>query len=104
MKKLLLPLLLVILTFTVVSCGSTYDKRTHTKDAKIENPDTVPYVYTKQCQLSGDQYTYGQIKAIRHFDYNGHSYIQFHISGTHGGHGGIVHDPDCKCNQKDTLK
>lgn len=103
MKKLLLPLLLVILTFTVVSCNA-YDKRTHTKDAKIENPDTVPYVYTKQWQLSGDQYTYGQISTIKHFDYNGHSYIQFHISGTHGGRGGVVHDPDCKCNQKDTLK
>lgn len=35
MKRLLLPLLLVILTFTVVSCNA-YDKRTHTKDAKIE--------------------------------------------------------------------
>lgn len=103
MKKLLLSLLLVILTFMIVSCDS-YDKRTYTKDAKIENPDMVPYVYTKQCQLSGDQYTYGQIKSIQHFDYNGHSYIQFHISGTHGGRGGIVHDPDCKCNQKDTLK
>lgn len=97
MKKLLLLLLLVMLTFTVVSC---YNKRTHMKDSKLESLDTVP-VYTKQWQLSDDQYTYAQ---IRHFDYNGHSYIQFHISGTHGGHDGVVHDPDCKCNQKDTLK
>lgn len=98
MKKLLLTLLLVILTFTVVSC---YNKKTHTKDSKLESPDTVPYVYTKNWQLSGDQYTNAQ---ILHFDYNGHSYIHFHISGTHGGHSGVVHDPDCKCNQKDTLK
>lgn len=100
MKRLLLPLLLVILTFTVVSC---YNKRTHAKDAELESSDTVPYVYTKQWLLSGDQYTYGQISTIKHFDYNGHSYIQFHISGKHGG-SSVVHDPDCKCNQKDTLK
>ena len=103
MKKLLLTLLLVILTFMVVSCYS-YDKRTHAKDAEPENPDTVPYVYTKQWKLSVDQYTNGQISDIKHFDYNGHSYIQFIISGTYGGHGGVIHDPDCKCNQKDTLK
>lgn len=101
MKRLLLPLLLVILTFTVVSC---YNKRTHAKAAELESPDTVPYVCTKQWRPSVDQYTYGQIGNIKHFDYNGHSYIQFHISGKHEGGSGVVHDPDCKCNQKDTLK
>lgn len=63
---------------------------THTRE--------MPYVYTKQIMLEPvEDVTYGQILSIRHFIYNGHEYIQFHVCGSHGGGYGIVHDPDCNC-------
>lgn len=93
MKKILF----ILLSLFLMGC---YDGNTHKNDAKPEYPDSIPYKYTKQCRLTGNQYTYGQIGSIKHFDYNGHSYIQFHVCGTHGGSAGVVHDPDCPCHSK----
>lgn len=91
MKKLLV-FIIVVLTF--VSC---YNRQKHVKDTNKTVVTEVPYAYTKQIILHSSCFTYEQISRIRHFNYNGHDYIQFHISSSHGGNGGVVHDPDCKC-------
>ena len=91
MKKLLL---LIIVSLVCISC---YNSKTHENDALETYTVDVPYVYTKQIILKGESYTYGHITSIRHFTYNNHDYIQFHVAGEYGCGDGIVHDPDCKC-------
>lgn len=95
MKKLLL---FIIVSLVCVSC---YDSKTHENDALETYTVDVPYVYTKQIILKDKSYTYGQITSIRHFTYNNHDYIQFHVAGEYGGGNGIVHDPDCKCTKSE---
>ena len=95
MKKLLL---LIIVSLAGVSC---YDNKTHENDALETYTVDVPYVYTKQIILKGESFTFGQITSIRHFTYNGHEYIQYHVYGSYGGGNGIVHDPDCKCTKSE---
>lgn len=95
MKKLLL---LIVVSLVCVSC---YDSKTHENDALETYATSVPYVYTKQIILSGECYTYDQITSIRHFTYNNHDYIQFHVDGLYGGDNGIVHDPNCKCTKSE---
>ena len=34
---------------------------------------------------------------IKHFEYKGRGYILFKTKGANGAVGGVVHDPDCKC-------
>ena len=60
-----------------------------------------PIKYNKVIETSGGFVgeSAGNICGVKHFDYNGHSYIQFEVSATHGGRCGMVHDPDCKCNK-----
>lgn len=49
-----------------------------------------------------------QIKSIEHLDnvvhveYNGHKYIMMKYNGSTNMHNitGVVHDPDCKCNNR----
>ena len=36
---------------------------------------------------------------IKHFSYKGHDYIFFRTSYADNGVGGVVHDPECECNQ-----
>ena len=95
MKKLLL---LIIVSLFCVSC---YNSKTHENDALETYTVDVPYVYTKQIILKGESYTYGHITSIRHFTYNNHDYIQFHVAGEYGGGNGIVHAPDCKCSKSE---
>lgn len=88
-----------ILLFIIVSlvCVSCYDSKTHENDALETYTVDVPYVYTKQIVLNSECFTYEQISSIKHFTYNNHDYIQFHVAGGYSGGDGIVHDPDCKC-------
>ena len=95
MKKLLAFVLVMVL------CAACYNSETHKNDSETSTQSEVPYVYTKQILLENQCYTYGQISSIRHFTYNGHDYIQFHICGTHSGGDGVVHDPDCRCLKND---
>ena len=95
MKKLLL---LIIVSFICVSC---YNSKTHENDALETYAVDVPYTYTKQIMIKGNSYTFGQITSIRHFIYNGHEYIQYHVYGGYGGGYGFVHDPDCKCTKSE---
>lgn len=37
---------------------------------------------------------------ISHFDYNDHQYISFERTTGYQGYLGVVHDPDCVCNNK----
>lgn len=94
MKKLFT---FIVLSLAFVSC---YNSSTHANDAGETMSESVPYVYTKQILLEDQCFTYGQISSIRHFTYNGHDYIQFHICGTHSGGDGIVHDPECRCSKE----
>ena len=36
---------------------------------------------------------------VQYIELNGHHYIKFVFSAGQNAHGGVVHDPDCPCNQ-----
>ena len=93
MKKLLLFVIVTLI------CASCYNSKTHENDSPKTITSNVPYVYTKITFLESESYTYGQISFIKHFTYNGHDYIHFHVCETHGGSDMVVHDPDCKCTK-----
>lgn len=67
-------LLFVLLTFCCTSC---------TDKVSIEEAQSPPF------------------SRIIHFEYNGHKYIIFDRLEGMTGTSGVVHDPDCKCNQYD---
>ena len=35
---------------------------------------------------------------VDHFQYNGHKYISFKFGALDCSYGGVVHDPECNCN------
>lgn len=95
MKKLFLS---IIVSLVCVSC---YDSQTNENDALETFTVDEPYIYTKRIILNKESYTFGEITQIRHFIYNGHEYIQYHVFGPAGGNDGFVHDPDCKCTKSE---
>lgn len=93
MKKLLLS---IIVSLVCVSC---YNSKTNENNALETFRVDEPYVYTKRIILNNEFHTFGEITEIRHFIYNGHEYIQYHVFGSGGA--GVVHDPDCKCTKSE---
>ena len=88
-------LLTVFLATLVCGCAGTVSK----PGTEVSKDEEV-VEYTKE-YVSSDGFTsnYGHICDVRHFNYNGHSYIQFEIAAYDGANGGIVHDPDCRCGK-----
>lgn len=103
MKKIFFALALA--ACMLLSCGEISNEKIAAQQP-IENdpPKSVEYIKVDR-RLSKP--VSGSVTRAYHLRYDGHMYIQFHCSGTHGGHETIVHDPDCPCHrspdEKDTV-
>lgn len=101
MKKIIFAL--VFAAFMLLSCCGEISNSEVAARQPIENnpPKTVEYIQV-------DKNIYRPVReAITHayhLRYDGHMYIQFHCSGTYGGHETIVHDPDCPCHNSQQSK
>ncbi len=71
---------LLLLTLIVATC--------------CENPNQASQ--TIPTHIAGDE--------IRIYDveHNGHQYVVFHVKGGYGEALQVLHDPDCKCQKKNT--
>lgn len=82
MKKFII-MTFILATATFTSC---IDDRNKVVDTRNDQP----------AQIAD-----GYIHKIVRFGYNGHDYIMFtHLQGT-ASTGGVVHDPDCHCYEKE---
>lgn len=79
----------LLLAFSIISCNTT----THNKE------------YAKQVEYSDNTILYrggGHEVLIHEFGYNGHDYIWFSSAAQDcSATGGIVHNPDCYCFNKE---
>lgn len=92
MKKILL---IIGIALMLASCASDLSKGTRTGGEPI-----IKYTYDQSARggfVTGE--SHGKIDRIQKFEFEGHQYIQFWAVGTHGGTGGVVHDPDCPCDK-----
>lgn len=65
------------------------------------SPTVIEYTYdTGQPHGFIPESSRGKIGRIQEFKYKGHQYIQFDAIELYGGKCGIVHDPDCPCQNK----
>ncbi len=92
-RNLVLFIITVFVAVAIVSCAGTVSK---------EGPATAmsePVVkYTEELvSKDGIVSDYDHIRAVRHFKYRNHSYIQFDMGGGYYSKAGIIHDPDCRC-------
>lgn len=94
MKKKIFMVFMIVLIAIISSCAGNISK----DDAEIKTTDKI-VEYHECVSRSGVMTEIGHIYAVRHFMYQGHSYIQFDVMASYGGHTGIVHDPDCWCNK-----
>jgi hypothetical protein len=77
MKKFLLVAL-------VLCCISCENDQTEVRYLGKESPkDIIPF------------------DRITHFEYKGHKYVKFEEIRGYGSVGGVVHDPDCGCFEKE---
>ena len=91
-----------VLTSTLLMTGCS---GTVSKEGDSVSKNEIVVEYTEEHVSSGGLVShYGHISDVRHFEYNGHSYIQFDISSTHSGRSGIVHDPDCSCHNSQDIQ
>lgn len=97
MKKILFTAIAIIFVAALSSCAKNVSDTEHaviTKNEKIIE-------YTEIHESDGGFVT-GEscISSVRHFKYKNHKYIQFTSNeGSNGATGGVVHDPDCRCNK-----
>lgn len=94
MKKifsLTISIIALICLITMTNCAGTVSKG----GTEVSKNETVVEYTDEYVSSGGFVDDFGHIGNVRHFTYKGHSYIQFDISGTHGGRSGIVHDPEC---------
>lgn len=80
MKKLLIILSVLAITLTSGQCG---------EPARVTQGNPIK-----------------DFSQIEYFEYSGHSYIRFQegIKGVDGSTFSIIHNPDCSCFKKDTIK
>jgi hypothetical protein len=87
MKKILL----LIAVICLVGCAGTVSKGGN----EVSKNETVVEYADEYVSSGGFINESGHVCDVRHFTYKGHSYIQFDINASYGGHSGIVHDPEC---------
>lgn len=88
MKYKILFVAMVSALLVVVCCSGTQER------GGVVVTETDGLTYTKKVIVRDTE-----INKVLHFNYNGHSYIQFNTGEGRNGRSGIVHDPDCKCNR-----
>ena len=54
---------------------------------------------TKVISSDGKEVTRLESDEVEYLEHNGHRYIKFQFGIADNSYGGVVHDPDCSCNQ-----
>lgn len=91
-RNLILFFITVSVAVVMVSCMGTVSKG----GEKTSKSKPVVEYTKKYGNVEHYASETGNIRAGRYFNFNGHSYIQFHMWDQQGGYA-VVHDPDCPC-------
>lgn len=92
MKYKILFVAMMSTLLVLVCCSGTQER------GGVVVTETDGLTYTKKV-IVGKFVRDSETNKVLHFNYNGHSYIQFNMGAGQNGRSGIVHDPDCKCNR-----
>ena len=97
MKKIIFTAIAILFVAILSSCAGNVSDTEHAVKTK-----NVIIVESTEIHESDGGFVTGEsyISSVRHFKYKNHKYIQFTSDeGTNRATGGIVHDPDCRCNK-----
>ena len=96
MKKVLSltnSIIALVCLISMTNCAGTVSK-----DGNTVSMNEVVVDYTDEYISSSGFISHeheDHVLNVRHFTYQGHSYIQFDVAAAYGGKTGIVHDPEC---------